>query len=228
MSSTQRVIYIATNPQQAHLLRNLLAEHDIQAYVINDTLNSVHFEPTDWLVRAAGAPGFLPTAPRVVVDEADAERAREIALQVERDLRDGTVSSELALLEEEMPEDDDWPKCPSCSRPRLTACPVCQTAATHFPAAFMPEGGAPRGEPAHGERLVICPTCDEAFAPKFPARCEWCGYRFADGVEPPTMHLLVTPPVLRASELNLRIAGLLLGLAAVIAAVAGWFYYVLR
>ncbi len=63
MSSTQRVIYIATNPQQAHLLRNLLAEHGIEAYVINDTLNSVHFEPTDWLVRAAGAPGFLPTAP---------------------------------------------------------------------------------------------------------------------------------------------------------------------
>ena len=39
--------------------------------------------------------------------------------------------------------------------------------------------------PARAERklLVLCPTCDEPFRPEFPARCEWCGHRFADGRE---------------------------------------------
>ncbi len=229
MSTAQRVIYIAANPEQAHLLRNLLEEHDIEAFVINDTLNSVHFAASDWLVRASGAPGFLPMAPRVVVDEADAEAARAIALEVDQDLRDGTMSPELARLEEEAGSDDEWPHCPHCGRPRMSSCPVCQTSATHFPAAFMLEDETAGGDPARDEqRLVICPTCDEAFAPRFPSRCEWCGHRFADGVEAPAMNLLVTPPVLRTSELNWRIAGVVLGLAGVVAAVAGWFYYVLR
>jgi Putative prokaryotic signal transducing protein len=226
MSTTHQVIYIAEHPSQAHLLRNLLAEHDIEAFVINDTLNSVHFQPSDWLVRAAGGPGFLPTAPRVLVDEADAERARAIAMQVDADLRSGTMSADLAQLDEEAGDDDDWPKCPHCSRPRLCTCPVCRTSAAHFPEAFMPDREA--GGAAGDERLVICPTCDEAFAPRFPARCEWCGYRFADGIEPAATNLYVTPPVFRVTEWNGRAMIVVAGMLGAIGAVAGWFYYVLR
>ena len=28
--------------------------------------------------------------------------------------------------------------------------------------------------------LVTCYVCDEPFVPKFPSRCEWCGYAFGD------------------------------------------------
>jgi len=33
--------------------------------------------------------------------------------------------------------------------------------------------------------LVLCRTCDEPFEAEFAARCEWCGYRFAEGKELP-------------------------------------------
>jgi len=226
VSTRQQVIYIAANPHEAQLLRLALEDHDIEAFVINDTLNSVHFAAGDLLVRAAGGAGFLPTAPRVVVDEQDAVRAREIALQHEKDLRDGVFSTELAQLETEVGE-DDWPKCPHCSRPRLATCPVCQTSASHFPSAFMLGAS---GEESEGKRpLVICSTCDEAFNPKFPARCEWCGHRFADGVEPPTVNLYEMPAIFRpGSDFNGRVIGLMAGVAGALAALATWFYFVLR
>jgi len=31
--------------------------------------------------------------------------------------------------------------------------------------------------------MVMCPTCDEPFAPRYLRRCEWCGHTFPDGVE---------------------------------------------
>jgi hypothetical protein len=75
--------------------------------------------------------------------------------------------------------------------------------------------------------LVICPTCDEPFVPEFPARCEWCGYRFADGREPPPIDLGTTPSLL-LPELNGRVVAVALGLALLAALVMGWFYYVLN
>lgn len=230
MTGTHRVIYVAANLPQAYALKNLLAEHGITAYVSNDTLNAVHFAVGDLFVRGTGGPGFYDTAPGVVVLEENAVEARRIALEAERAVQQGLPSPELAQLEAEAGEDAEWPSCPHCGRPRLTSCPVCETAGTHFAEAFMPDNERAETADAAGDHprlLVICPTCDEPFAPEFPARCEWCGHRFADGYEPPPVDLHATPPFLSA-EVNRAATIVMLGLAAVLAAVFGWFYYILR
>ncbi len=223
MSASDRVIFVAANPQQAYLLRNLLEEHGISAYVTNDTLNSVHFGLGDVFVRGSGGPGFFPNAPRVVVSEEDAEEARRIVLEAEARQLEGGEAPELERLAETVDE-AQWPACPSCNRPRLATCPVCQSSGTHLPEAFLPEELAADAETEDGRTklTVICPTCDEVFEPKFPARCEWCGYRFADGVEPPPLKPNVTPPVF-LTDFNARAVLLLAGMASVVAALLGWF-----
>lgn len=229
MSNSHRVIYVAANQGQAHALKNLLADHGIAAFVSNDTLNAVHFALGDVFIRGMGAPGFYDTAPLVVVLEEDAEEARQIALEAESAWQQGLPSPELARLEEEIGE-DEWPLCPDCKRPRLASCPVCETAGTHFAEAFLPETEAESdGDQGDSPKplLVICPTCDEPFAPQFPARCEWCGHRFPDGYEPPPVNLLSTPPVW-APAADLAVMTVIVGLLVVVAAVFGWFYYILR
>jgi len=117
---------------------------------------------------------------------------------------------------------DAWPTCPDCSRRRRTSCPVCETAGTDFARAFMPgppEGyAAPAG--ASEKLLVICPLCDEPFAPEFSARCEWCGHKFADGRE--------LPPASQPLEVNARVWFVVAGLALVATAVTAFFFYIAR
>jgi hypothetical protein len=220
VSDRHRAIYIAANVQQAHLLRNLLAEAGIDSFVSNETLNGVHFVPSDWLIRAAGGPGFAPTAPKLVVHEDDAEEAREILLEAESTLLAGGAAPELVQLEAETGEEQAWPICPHCARPRLATCPVCKTSGTDFPPAFLPDD-------VEADGSVLCTICDEAFTPRFPARCEWCGHRFADGYEPKPAEPLVTKPRI-VEEMTSRAAILLFGMLAVSAAMLGWFWYVLR
>jgi hypothetical protein len=220
VSDQHRAIYIAANVQQAHLLRNLLAEAGIDSFVSNETLNGVHFAPSDWLIRAAGSSGFAPTAPKLVVHEDDAEEAREILLEAESALLAGGTAPELVQLEVETGEEQAWPLCPHCARPRLATCPVCETSGTDFPPAFLPDD-------AESDGAVLCTICDEPFTPRFPARCEWCGHQFADGYEQKRSEPLVTTPRI-LEEMNSRAAIVLVGMLAISAAVLGWFWYVLR
>ncbi len=227
MSDQHVVVYIATDPHQAHLLRNLLEEAGISSFVSNETLNSVHFANADWLVRAAGGPGFLPTAPKLVVHENDAEEAREILLAAEKLILHGQPAPELVTLESENGE-ESWPLCPHCARPRLATCPVCKTSGTDFVAAFLPEN-EPDAEGAKST-MVICPTCDEVFAPRHPARCEWCGHRFADGYELPVRvaSTRTSMQTILAEQLNARSIFLLLAITGGGIALVAWFAYVLR
>jgi hypothetical protein len=129
----------------------------------------------------------------------------------------------------EMVETDDepntptapWPTCPDCSRRRLTSCPVCETAGTGFPRAFMPERRDEGGVSSPENLFVLCTICDEPFVPEFPAHCEWCGHRFADGRELPPR---------QASELEMdsRAWIVIVGLVAVLAAMAMSFLYIAR
>jgi hypothetical protein len=73
--------------------------------------------------------------------------------------------------------------------------------------------------------VVICPTCDDPFVPEFPPRCEWCGHRFADASEP--ADVLVAPDF-ESIAYNGRILAVIAGMCAVLAAVIGWFYFILR
>lgn len=222
MSDRHRAIYIAATAEQAHILRNLLAEAGIAAFVTNDTL----VDPAGWVPRAAGGPGFVPTLPTIVVHEDDAEEARELLLEAEGSIGSGSMAIELTQLVDETGEESHWPLCPHCSRPRLATCPVCQTSGTDFAEAFLPEEEQEQ-EGSAERRLVICPTCDEVFTPKYPARCEWCGHHFSDGYEPRASQPLMTTPVV-LQEFNGRAALLILAMATLAAGILGWFSYVLR
>lgn len=63
------------------------------------------------------------------------------------------------------------------------------------------------------EVMLLCPTCDEAFSPRFYRRCANCGYDFGSGREAGPVEEPVT---------NYRVV---LAVVAVIAALAGlWMY----
>jgi Putative prokaryotic signal transducing protein len=214
-----QVIYVAASRGQAYTLKNLLVEHGIAAHVSNDFAGDVY----------AGDPTSHRDAPCVVVPEQDAEQARQILEDAASAIERGLPSPELAQLEAEAGDDDQWPACPHCGRGRLTSCPVCETAGTHFAKAFMPDFG-PDDEQSAADRedalMVLCPTCDEPFAAQFPSRCEWCGHRFSDGYEPPPVALQAVGRF-SASDVGSRVVIVALGLVAFVAALFGWFYYIL-
>jgi hypothetical protein len=208
MEDTLKVIYVAADLEQAHLLKNILRDAGIQAYVSNKA--SLQFAVGD-------LPMGWSTAARVVVHDYDAQDARRIALEFDEAGQDAGLEDDLEEFELDQ-DDAPWPCCPSCGRPRHTSCPVCETAGTDFPRAFQPDDeqlGAPHVADGRQNLLVLCPSCDEPFTPQFPARCEWCGHRFGDGWEPPP----ITPA--EPSELTARVwivmAGLLITIAATIA-----------
>ena len=167
MADAQREIYVAATTAQAHLLKNVLERQGITAFIANEALQ----------IAEGKFPMGIPTAPRVLVAESDAEEARQIAISFDESSRGSADVDE----EETDAPGQLWPLCPSCNRPRHTSCPFCGTAGANFQLAFVPS-------PALETRamLVLCRTCDEPFEPEFNARCEWCGHRFADGSELPT------------------------------------------
>jgi hypothetical protein len=204
MANTHAVIYIAANPEQAHMLKNALEQRGIFAYVSNEALQ----------IAGGDLPMGLPTAPRVIVDEYDAEEARRIALEFDR--ASGQKPEErLDELEEASQEPVDWPQCPHCRRRRQTSCPICETAGTDFPPAFLPDQESETPESGEQPKLwVLCPTCDEPFAPEFLARCEWCGHRFRDGREAPATPVMTSP----FEDVNSRVWIVIAGLVALLAA----------
>ncbi len=104
-----------------------------------------------------------------------------------------------------------WQLCPACGARRLARCPVCRTAGVDFPSAD-PDPDGTRVE------RIICPTCDEAFAPQYARRCEWCGHFFAEGFEPPA------PPRPR-EPVNRRALAVVVALVAVVGALAAYFAF---
>jgi hypothetical protein len=90
----------------------------------------------------------------------------------------------------------DWPVCPQCGRRRQAVCLSCEIAGTDFPLADFVAPTAPVQRPwragegglAPVDRqgqpiLLMCPICDEAFAPRFYRHCEACGHDFGSGVQ---------------------------------------------
>ena len=106
-------IYVAANAQQAHLLRGMLAERGIEAFVENEPLQGASGQvPLGWTV-----------APRVVVAHKDAKKAREVALAFERQMEIGPpATDEPPAVETQW---RDWPTCSSCGKLRQTVCPIC-------------------------------------------------------------------------------------------------------
>jgi hypothetical protein len=246
MADTPTVIYAARNMQQAHMLRNQLAEEGIKATVANDMLQGGSgVDIVGW-----------STLSRVVVAEDDAPRARELALEFDRMAAASAQESpaEEEVNPEEIPQSPDkWPSCPSCHARRTTRCPVCGTAGSDFPAAYRDfssvlglgeaassstcscgHGGctpadqreqpADANEPpaaAQPQNMLLCTTCDEPFAPEYPRRCEWCGHEFADGFSVD----VAAKEAGGVEAISARLVVVILAIVAVAAVVGGWLMY---
>ncbi|MEX2112191.1 MAG: hypothetical protein WD845_03350 [Pirellulales bacterium] len=211
------VIYRADEVQQAHFMKGLLIDHDIDAHVMHNRQIDLGNVVTDLGVH--GLSHQQHAEARVLVRQSDAEAAYELVESAQRNLSEGLSSPDLAALEEEADRHGQpWPLCPDCRRPRLTSCPVCQTAGTSFPAAFHPEH-EPSANAASEDAplLVLCTTCDEPFAPEFPARCEWCGHRFADGREAEPFE--PSEPV----DINVRVIAAIVGVVLTVVGLIAFF-----
>jgi hypothetical protein len=210
------VIYHADDVQQAHFVRALLEENGIAAHVFHDRQIDLGQIVAN-TAELHGLPTYRNSPARVLVRQSDGEVAYELVAAADQNLDEGRSSPELAALEEEADRAiDAWPVCPDCRRRRHTSCPVCQTAGTSFPAAFHAELDS-EDAGTDGRLLVLCPTCDEAFAPKFPARCEWCGHHFPDGWEPAPIQL--TEPI----DVNGRVVVALVGVVLTVVGLAMFF-----
>jgi len=228
MSSKQVVIYRAGTPEDAYLLKNLLADAGIRAEVINDTLTGGSARIVGWSVL-----------PAVMVNQDDAQAARQMAVEFDRQDIQSMKAAEPADFEADEPRPDklpdDWPMCPQCDRRRTTACPFCGTSGTDFqPADRMPEEtGEERGEeggnssatqsPALYAALRLCPTCDEPFSPCYLPVCEGCGHVFDAGAIDSTDNL--TRPV---DTINFRVVVALLATIGLIVAMVGYFVWLFR
>lgn len=111
--------------------------------------------------------------------------------------------------------------CPECNRRRTAVCPICRTAGSNFPPGDFPV--AREEEETAEPPLLICPTCDEPFEPRYLRRCEWCGHDFGEGIAEPER------PVERPSEpLNPRIILAALAALALLGALMAYFAKLLR
>lgn len=182
MAGDLKVVYVAGTTQEAHLLREYLEESGIRATVTNAVLEGgAGVDIVGW-----------PTSARVAVSEEDAAAARHIAIQFDR------AFSARAKAEPLDGENDgaagqtgdaagagapprSWPRCPQCNALRITKCPACGTSGTDFSQA-----DAFDADPADeaSPPLVLCPECDEPFAPEYASECEWCGHKFHGGFAP--------------------------------------------
>jgi hypothetical protein len=208
-------VLATATPAQAHLLRNLLQDHGIDAQ-LDDTVRGGLIDMS--------VSGYMETTLQVLVPADQLEAAEEVLAQVQDSLAEGVSLPELAQLEVAHGQDASWPACPHCARPRLARCPICETSGTHFDTAFLPENF--EESPDSKLPTFICPTCDEPIRPDFLARCEWCGHRFGDGVALPQRASAPAPLLL--AEVGLRAFIVMVGLLATLAAIFGWFYFVLR
>jgi hypothetical protein len=171
VAATYRVIYVADRPEQAELVRQALERRQIAALVVTERLDDLLLETGAALSSEETASQMAGNSPKIVVRSDDALSAEQVVLETVEASRGARrprrrLAENTAAARRETP----WPCCPRCRRPRLATCPICQTAGTDFRAAFLPDTGEDSDE--HDSAAVLCPTCDEPFVPRHPARCE--------------------------------------------------------
>jgi hypothetical protein len=200
MSGTPTVIYHAASVQQAHILKGVLEERGIPAWVVNDSIQVAGGElPLGWTAAAC-----------VVVGEDHAADARQIAEDFDRTTAHEPTGDMAA--EPEPAHWQDWPTCPRCQAKRSVRCPICHSSGTEFALAAVEE----RGDQT--QVLLICPSCDDHFRPELFRLCPQCGHDYGDGLE-----------IGRSGEGDQGSVRLwvVMGIMGAIAVAAGAYFYVL-
>jgi hypothetical protein len=161
-------------------------------------------------------------SPRVLVAEGDAERARALAVDFDRQI------SSPENQDDEEPEPlplAAWPLCDACGKQRLAVCPICETSGTDFPRA---DDNLLAGEldesSEHVPVALICTSCDEPWIPGFLRVCEWCGHNFGEGVARSTTERRVMPE--EEEEFNSRTTFVMLVLLVIFLLLMIYFSFV--
>ncbi|MCE9528626.1 MAG: DUF2007 domain-containing protein [Planctomycetales bacterium] len=203
MSDRPTEIFRAANSQHAQMLRQMLEERGIKAYIVNESLQTAGGDlPLGWTA-----------APRILVAEEDAVKGRLIAEQFDAILRDGKA---VEMEEFDVADADwtDWPLCPHCHQRREVLCNICGSRGSKFALADLVE------ENDRTQVLLHCDSCDDHFRPKFFRICHHCGHDFGSGIDPqPVQQELQLPENTRRTWIV--VAGLI-GFAAIIGAYLYW------
>ncbi len=245
MSDQNTVIYTARTMQDAHLLQNVLSEAGIRALVVNDLLQGG--SGVDLVGWATSARVVVAASDALRAREMALEFDRRAVAAA----ADNSPDEEPGAPEPAPQAAAPWPTCPQCQRRRTTWCPVCKTAGSEFPSADLDFSGllglsddapphacscgaggctpADMGEAGDETEvdkrappvLLMCPTCDEPFVPRYPRRCEWCGHQFEDGFDGDL------PGKAAADEqpFDARVAVVIAAILVLLAAMGGWFFY---
>lgn len=199
MSGEPTVIYHAASSQQAHILKGVLEERGLTAWVVNDNIQVAGGElPLGWTAAA-----------QVVVGELHAAEARQIAEEFDRTTAHDATPDDVPAPEPAVWQ--EWPTCPQCGARRSVRCPICALAGTEFPLAAIEERG--------GESLVllVCEACDDHFRPEMFRLCPECGYDYGDGLQ------IGQQPA--SAQATLRTWLVLGGLGLFAAVLAAYFYW---
>src|SRR5436190_11737136 len=128
MAERPTEIFRAANSQHAQMLKGMLEERGIKAFIVNEALQTAGGDlPLGWTA-----------APRILVAEEDAAKGRLIAEQFDALLRDG---KSIATDDFEVADADwtDWPLCPACHQRREVLCTVCGSRGSKFALADLVE-----------------------------------------------------------------------------------------
>jgi hypothetical protein len=206
MSDRPTEIYRAENGQHAQMLRQLLEERGIRAFVVGDHI-----------LDAAGVAQIGWTAaPQVLVAAEDAPKARLIAQDFDATIRDrGAVT----LEDFDVADADwtDWPLCPNCHQRREVLCNVCGSRGSKFALADLME------ENDRTQVLLHCDSCDDHFRPQFFRICHHCGHDYGNGVDPEPIQQELQLP-----ENTLRTWLVVLGLTVFAAAIGAYLYWLVN
>jgi len=164
-------VYRAADQQQAYLLRNLLVDEGIEAFVSGETLSAAT-DLQGWDVY-----------PRVLVSE----KFAELALPLVREF-DESTKSQLEVIPDEFDEDEfdrqaiealnSWPRCWNCAQMKHVSCPSCRTKGRNFDLAEFIQnevGDTDEVELVPGKLKLVCQLCDSIFEPVFDLPCP-CGH----------------------------------------------------
>jgi hypothetical protein len=197
MPGEPTVIYSAANTQQAYLLKSVLEERGIAAWVVNDAIQIAGGElPLGWTAAA-----------KIIVGRHDADEARRIAEQFDQTTTHEPTNDDDVAGAAEGADWAEWPLCPACGERRSARCSICGSSANRFPLADIEQAEG-------GDRvLLVCQSCDDHFLPEWYRLCPRCGHDFGDGIE------VDQPPSPREFSLRtaLVVAGLLSGVVAFLA-----------